>query len=103
MGGKSDTIILEHGTYTIKARLVKMGCQERNVEDIVSVPPMVAKGDNNEVVVGFDTWKNAPNSTRVYAFDDETGDILVRTGFSFLMGKCSVCLTNTPPGFCAIV
>lgn len=76
---RKDPIILEHGTYTIKARVVRVGCQERNLEDIVSVPPMVAKGKNEEVVVGFDTWTNAPNSKRVPAFDDETGDILVST------------------------
>ena len=79
MTGKKflEPIIVEHGTYTIKVRLVRPNHPPNALEDIVSVPPMVAKGDKDKIVVGFDTWKNAPNSKRVSAFDDETGDILV--------------------------
>ena len=103
MAGKklNEPIILEHGTYTIKARHVNGTYPPRYLEDIVSIPPMVAKGDKEEVMVGFDTWKDAPNtanSKRVYAFDDETGDILVWSEYAHLMLQCQINCLFLPTG-----
>lgn len=79
MSGKKGPVILEHGTYTIKARLVDpKKLEDRNVSDIVSVPPIVAIGDSGKALVGFDTWNEASHSEWKKAFDKDTGDILVK-------------------------